>query len=391
MADPGIIYPERFTIPSPRSNGSGRLTRSMANAAAITTSTYGLVKSNQPYSLFQPFYTATDQQLLPPHHHTSTQSPSAALTNASTSVTSTANYPSTIASSASATSTTSSQHQPSHARRMTRSFNKQQQQELADAAAQAEKEVIVIEDSPVAQPPLPMNAPVTRRTTKRKRQSIVSNSGTPVTPLAAITEIPQPLPKRARRLSPKTQQIVLPPPAPPIRQHQKLLVPKLPIPSQEEDHRRDIQVQQLQVSQIESDFSRLQHARARCQRVEWMVDFAGCLRAKNVGVHVVYESAIALKKQQAPAKIDDEDGHYVVTPGHYLTSRYKVIRLLGQGTYGKVVQCYDTTDRRTLAIKVIRSVQKYRDASRIELRVLSTILEHDPMNKFKLHSSARLF
>jgi len=67
----------------------------------------------------------------------------------------------------------------------------------------------------------------------------------------------------------------------------------------------------------------------------------------------------------------------------------QVIKLLGQGTFGKVVQAVDrkSIDRRhpektkLVAIKIIRSVQKYRDASRIELRVLSTLKANDHENR----------
>jgi len=58
----------------------------------------------------------------------------------------------------------------------------------------------------------------------------------------------------------------------------------------------------------------------------------------------------------------------------------KIIRLLGQGTFGKVVQCYDRHDNVYRAVKIIRAVQKYRDASKIELRVLSTLSRADPNN-----------
>ena len=50
----------------------------------------------------------------------------------------------------------------------------------------------------------------------------------------------------------------------------------------------------------------------------------------------------------------------------------KITRLLGQGTFGKVVQCYDRQEGQYCAVKIIRAVQKYRDASKIEFRVLST-------------------
>jgi dual-specificity kinase len=58
----------------------------------------------------------------------------------------------------------------------------------------------------------------------------------------------------------------------------------------------------------------------------------------------------------------------------------KITRLLGQGTFGKVVQCYDRQEGRYCAVKIIRAVQKYRDASKIELRVLSTLSRNDPNN-----------
>jgi len=58
-----------------------------------------------------------------------------------------------------------------------------------------------------------------------------------------------------------------------------------------------------------------------------------------------------------------------------------MIKLLGQGTFGKVVQARDRRKNELVAIKIIRSVQKYRDASRIELRVLQTLKANDAENR----------
>lgn len=58
----------------------------------------------------------------------------------------------------------------------------------------------------------------------------------------------------------------------------------------------------------------------------------------------------------------------------------KIVRLLGQGTFGKVVEARHIETRRKVAIKVIRAVQKYREASKIEIRVLETLRKHDPRN-----------
>jgi len=60
-----------------------------------------------------------------------------------------------------------------------------------------------------------------------------------------------------------------------------------------------------------------------------------------------------------------------------------IVRLLGQGTFGKVVEAFDKKRKTKCAVKIIRSVQKYRDASRIELRVLSTLSLNDKTNRNK--------
>lgn len=58
----------------------------------------------------------------------------------------------------------------------------------------------------------------------------------------------------------------------------------------------------------------------------------------------------------------------------------EMIRVLGQGTFGKVVECYDRQKDCRCAIKIIRAIQKYRDASTIEIRALNTLRKNDPLN-----------
>lgn len=59
----------------------------------------------------------------------------------------------------------------------------------------------------------------------------------------------------------------------------------------------------------------------------------------------------------------------------------QTVRLLGQGTFGKVVEAIDTDTNKRVAIKIIRAIPKYRDASKIEVRVLQKLKERDPTNK----------
>lgn len=101
------------------------------------------------------------------------------------------------------------------------------------------------------------------------------------------------------------------------------------------------------------------------------------IKAKDVPVPVIRDNFSRTEKY------DDDDGHYIVNPNTPLTDRYSIIKLLGQGTFGKVVEAYDKQRKTRCAVKIIRSIQKYRDASRIELRVLSTLASNDQSNRNK--------
>lgn len=65
---------------------------------------------------------------------------------------------------------------------------------------------------------------------------------------------------------------------------------------------------------------------------------------------------------------------------HLLVSIDRTVRLLGQGTFGKVVEAIDTKFQTRVAVKIIRAIPKYRDASKIEIRVLNRLKERDPLN-----------
>lgn len=60
----------------------------------------------------------------------------------------------------------------------------------------------------------------------------------------------------------------------------------------------------------------------------------------------------------------------------------RIIRLLGQGTFGKVVEATEKNKpAHKVAVKIIRAVPKYREAAGIEIRVLRTLRDNDPENK----------
>ncbi|KAL0213080.1 hypothetical protein RCL1_006706 [Eukaryota sp. TZLM3-RCL] len=82
----------------------------------------------------------------------------------------------------------------------------------------------------------------------------------------------------------------------------------------------------------------------------------------------------ALVKDPEPPQenypITNEQGYYIVRPGARLTDRYDVIKKLGEGTFGTVVEAYDRKRKYNVAIKVTRNIDRYREAALIEKRIL---------------------
>nr|CAD7453096.1 unnamed protein product [Timema tahoe] len=81
---------------------------------------------------------------------------------------------------------------------------------------------------------------------------------------------------------------------------------------------------------------------------------------------------------RAPSVEDDEDGHLIYRHGDVLHNRYKILATLGEGTFGKVVKVKDMDMDRVMALKIIKNVEKYREAAKLEINALEKIAEKDP-------------
>ena len=86
--------------------------------------------------------------------------------------------------------------------------------------------------------------------------------------------------------------------------------------------------------------------------------------------------------QSPPHRPDDKDGHLQYELGESITPYYKILAPLGEGTFGRVLECWDRKSRSYCAVKIIRNVQKYRDAAMIEIDVLKTVQKSDPEGKY---------
>jgi dual-specificity kinase len=52
----------------------------------------------------------------------------------------------------------------------------------------------------------------------------------------------------------------------------------------------------------------------------------------------------------------------------------KILSKMGEGTFGRVLECWDRKFKSYCAIKVVRNVKKYRDAAMIEVAPFKSCL-----------------
>uniref|UniRef100_A0AAY4CI61 dual-specificity kinase n=1 Tax=Denticeps clupeoides TaxID=299321 RepID=A0AAY4CI61_9TELE len=79
---------------------------------------------------------------------------------------------------------------------------------------------------------------------------------------------------------------------------------------------------------------------------------------------------------------DDEEGHLVYHNGHMLRARYEIVCTLGEGAFGKVVECIDhSNDGTRVALKIIKNLERYREAALSEVEVLEHLNSQDEFKK----------
>lgn len=77
--------------------------------------------------------------------------------------------------------------------------------------------------------------------------------------------------------------------------------------------------------------------------------------------------------KRSPSFRDDADGHLIYHSGDCLLGRYRIQATLGEGTFGRVVKVKDEVMESTMALKIIKNVEKYREAARLEINALEKL------------------
>jgi len=74
----------------------------------------------------------------------------------------------------------------------------------------------------------------------------------------------------------------------------------------------------------------------------------------------------------------EDDSEVQIDVNTVIIGRYRVIALIGKGSFSRVFQCLDLESHRMVSVKVIRNEKDCFDAGLGEIKVLSLLAKHDP-------------
>ncbi|KAJ3327622.1 Dual specificity tyrosine-phosphorylation-regulated kinase, partial [Gonapodya sp. JEL0774] len=70
---------------------------------------------------------------------------------------------------------------------------------------------------------------------------------------------------------------------------------------------------------------------------------------------------------------DDARGDIILTLEDHIGYRYEIVSLLGKGSFGQVVKCWDHRERRFVAVKIIRNKKRFEKQGMVEVKVLERL------------------
>ncbi|KAF7731524.1 hypothetical protein EC973_009288 [Apophysomyces ossiformis] len=84
---------------------------------------------------------------------------------------------------------------------------------------------------------------------------------------------------------------------------------------------------------------------------------------------------------------DDEGGDYHIVLRDHLVYRYEALEVMGKGSFGQVIKCFDHKTGQTVAIKIIRNKKRFHAQAMVEVKVLENLMRWDPEDK---HNNVRM-
>lgn len=100
----------------------------------------------------------------------------------------------------------------------------------------------------------------------------------------------------------------------------------------------------------------------RRTRTQWM----------TIGALILFQTTLnaTLSAEDNNRGFDDDRGDYRPIAHDHLAYRFEIISILGKGSFGQVLKCYDYKDQVLRAVKIIRNKTRFHHQARVELKIL---------------------
>eukprot|EP00698_Gefionella_okellyi_P003601 TRINITY_DN13381_c0_g1_i1.p1 TRINITY_DN13381_c0_g1~~TRINITY_DN13381_c0_g1_i1.p1 ORF type:complete len:603 (-),score=124.45 TRINITY_DN13381_c0_g1_i1:207-2015(-) len=90
----------------------------------------------------------------------------------------------------------------------------------------------------------------------------------------------------------------------------------------------------------------------------------------------------ASKTRAAPSQtnnngFDDDRGDYTIVTHDQIAYRYEILMMLGKGSFGQVVKCFDYKTNSLVAVKLIRNKKRFHHQALVEVKILEHIRSQD--------------
>lgn len=80
----------------------------------------------------------------------------------------------------------------------------------------------------------------------------------------------------------------------------------------------------------------------------------------------------------------DKEGHLIWHVNDIIHNRYRLIKGLGKGSFGQVIQSFDTKTGEDVALKVIRKDKNFYEQAKLEVQILYQLNCNDPNDQYKI-------
>jgi len=74
---------------------------------------------------------------------------------------------------------------------------------------------------------------------------------------------------------------------------------------------------------------------------------------------------------------DDDRGDYKLVLADHISYRFEILQILGRGSFGQVVRCFDHKKNEFVALKIIRNKKRFHRQAAVEIRILQHLRDRD--------------